>query len=155
MTRKWSLVIFVLVINVKFWHNVNNWPKYPFLISCHSPLITMFMKFPTSNHQHHHMMILLPFSKANVENWLSLKKLVLPWYFHLLPLSPISPSHHVLISFPIFRNHNIIITLHSSQHLMPHSSLKKRKKKGQFLNPFLSISRRRHFYCLALTLIFF
>jgi len=23
MTRKWSLVIFVLVINVKFWHSVN------------------------------------------------------------------------------------------------------------------------------------
>jgi len=35
MTRKWSLVIFFLVINVKFWHRVNLWHVKWFHIQIH------------------------------------------------------------------------------------------------------------------------
>jgi hypothetical protein len=108
MTRKWSLVIFFLIINVKFWHSVNNGPKYLFFIFHHSPPITMLMKSPTNNRQHHHMMIMLPFFRANVENWLSLKKPVLPWCYKLLPLSLILPSLQITTSSSLFIPHNTL-----------------------------------------------
>ncbi len=111
--------------------------KYLFLILHHFPLITMLMKFPTwAVAPIITWWFCLHISKC-VLTWVILEKLDHPWW-----CSP--PFQSCLFMMCKIFSHP-----YNSQH---HHHLRRRKKDQQLFS-FFSASWRRHYDCLALTLI--